>query len=235
VDILLLYNNHLLPNVQEGNFLGTPLLQPLDAGKKYNVVFYLSLMDSMRIACKNIGVHFSTGRPDGNLDSLLSLEPQIRYVGDFLIDKEGWMEVSGSFTAQGGEDFITIGNFDGYINSDTLNLHDGGVLPNIGYWETAAYFMDHVTVVEDRNIGMDEAENDRFTLYPNPATEAFIIEAEHGRVLRMYDMAGRLVLHDPLHSREETVSIGHLRNGIYLVAVEMQDGNLVRQRLVKQW
>lgn len=240
-DILLLYNNHVLPSTQEGNFLGTHLLQSLDTGKKYNVGLYLSLMDSMHIACKNIGAYFSIGKPtqtgwspEFTTTHLLSLVPQVRYEGDFLIDKEGWMEISGSFTAQGGENYITIGNFDGYFNSDTINLHSGGVFPNIGYWETSAYFIDDVSVIEDRSIGVEEAQGRKFSLHPNPANDAFIVDAEHGRQVTLYDMAGRTVLHTPMLSSKETIGIGFLPSGVYAVAVEMQDGSVVRQRLVRQ-
>jgi hypothetical protein len=161
VDIGMVHNNHTHTLSLEGNFLGSGLNAPLEEGKKYMVEFYLSLFDSARFAGRNIGIHFSVGMPvdvswtaSVKTAHLLSLTPQVRYEGDFLTDKEGWMPIVGSFIAQGGEKYITIGNFDGYANSDTLNLYEGGVIDGFGlyntdYWEVAYYFIDDVSVVED--------------------------------------------------------------------------------------
>jgi hypothetical protein len=228
-------NEAVFPLFSEGNFLGTLLSQPLEIGKKYDVIFYLSLLDSVWYAGKNIGAHFSYGQPDGEIENLLSILPQVRYEGDFLTDKEGWMEVSGSFIAQGGEDFITIGNFDGYHNSETILV--GGAIPppNLPhFWTLAAYYIDDVSVVEDRSIGMEETGNGIFRFYPNPAYDAVTVEVEHGKAVVFSDLSGRKVFQSLLQSSKETINIRHLPGGLYTVNVTMQDGSVLRQRLVKQ-
>ncbi len=80
----------------------------------------------------------------------------------------------------------------------------------------------------------DEAMVSGTRIWPNPATETFAIEAAHGRSVTLFDMTGRIVLHTPVQSHKETIGIGHLPNGIYVVAVEMRDGSVIRQRLVRQ-
>ena len=61
--------------------------------------FYVSIMDSGWYACKNIGAYFSAEEPFNNIDSIGSCQPQVRYEGDFITDKEEWPRISGSFVA----------------------------------------------------------------------------------------------------------------------------------------
>jgi OOP family OmpA-OmpF porin len=100
--------------------LNTQLATPLIENATYHVQFYVSLWDISWYAIKNMGVYFSSDVPPSSIDSLLNCEPQVRYEGDFISDKEVWTLISGSFVAQGGERFMTIGNFDGHSGTNTL-------------------------------------------------------------------------------------------------------------------
>ena len=237
-DIALLHNNHVLSFFVEGNFIGVELIMPLEAGKKYEVEFFLSLMDSMRFATRNIGVHFSEERPpfDIEVQGLLALEPQIRYDGDFLIDKIGWMKVGGSFVAEGGEQYMIIGNFDGYYNSDTLNLYEGGVIPNINSWELAAYFIDDVSVVKDTTyfVGLEENETLQFGFWPNPATERITIKTDgrKDRSVAFYDVAGKEVFSVALQQPKQAIGIGHLPTGIYVAVLKEKGVAVARRKLM---
>jgi len=105
------------------------LQEVLSPNVAYHVEFYLSLEDSLNYAVKNVGAYFSQEVPTQNLEMFLSLTPQISYEGaEFLTDKEGWMKISGSFVAVGGERYLTIGNFDDDENTDSLFVEGGGVL-----------------------------------------------------------------------------------------------------------
>lgn len=83
-------------------------------------------------------------------------------------------------------------------------------------------------------IGIEEVEGTGFSLHPNPATDAVTISPERGKTVSLYDMAGRSVLRAALQSSAAAITISHLPVGLYTVAVEMQDGSVARQRLVKQ-
>ena len=235
VDLSLVHNNHVLSFHAESNFLGVALMDTLEADQRYMVEFYLSLYDSARFAGKNVGVYFSDGRPSNDDEVLITLNPQIRYEGDFLTDKEGWMRVSGDFIAEGGENYMTIGNFDGYFNSDTLNLHEGGVSPTIGYWEVAFYYIDDVSVVEDSSyhVGVREKESSKFSLWPNPATDILIVETSTVKenTFELMDMQGRIVMWQIIQSQRQQMDVSHLPTGVY-VAVLRQKGVAVARRKV---
>lgn len=235
--IILLHANHVLPFIAEGNFIGAPLGQSLITGKLYRVRFFLSLSDFHRYASKNVGAHISTGQPPNNTSLLLSLIPQVRYNGNFLTDKIGWMKIEGEFIADGGENFLTIGNFDGYTNSDTLNLHEGGTVPSVGYWEGAQYYIDDVSVTEvDTTIDHEEAEEVRepneavgvrehvrsqigFSVFPNPATDQVNVSigdmAEAQWRFELYTPIGQLVQQWVLKADSDQLNIKNVRAGPY--------------------
>ena len=74
--------------------------------------FHLSLLDSIWYASKNVGAYFSAQQPNSDIDSIESYQPQVRYEGDFIIEKEGWTRVSGSF--------------DSYEDTEVLFVPGGG-------------------------------------------------------------------------------------------------------------
>lgn len=71
---------------------------------------------------------------------------QVKYTGGFITDTLGWTKITGSFTAQGGEEYLTIGFFE-----DTTNHI--GVLPlipdtvSLGYF-SVYYYIDGITLKE---------------------------------------------------------------------------------------
>ncbi|MFT4681360.1 MAG: hypothetical protein ACI9YU_001205 [Flavobacteriales bacterium] len=239
INILLQHNNHTFPGTIEGNFIGNGLTDTLKAGHRYDVELFVSLIDSGRYACRNIGVHFSDGQPIDDVDTLLILEPQVGYEGPFLTDKENWVEISGSFIAEGGENYLTIGNFDGAENSDTLNLNEGGTDPTTDYWEIAAYFLDDVSVVEDTSyhVGVGpfgSAQGPSVKLWPNPVQEALRIEVKprvkHG--VTVVDIMGREILRCALN--DGSVDVSGLENGVYFINIQFEDGREVSRKFVKE-
>lgn len=96
-------------------YLGVRLTQPLVAGTTYNVSFYVSCANDAKYATDNIGIYFSGTEikcTSGFSGPVLTYVPQItQTAGVFLTDTLGWQEVSGSFTAAGGEEYIVIGYF----------------------------------------------------------------------------------------------------------------------------
>jgi hypothetical protein len=97
------------------------LLEPLEAGKRYKVSFWVRLAHKYSdYATYNIGLYFSKD-PDFvgkkyNVSSYLrymtpELRAHIKNPGGNFITDTNWVEISGIYTAQGGEQYITIGMF----------------------------------------------------------------------------------------------------------------------------
>jgi hypothetical protein len=94
-------------------YIEAPLLAPLQAGVTYQVSFRVSLADFSGWAISEIGAHFSTGPVlNGATQGPLNVIPQVvNPPSSPLTVTNGWMLVQGTFTAAGGEDHITLGNF----------------------------------------------------------------------------------------------------------------------------
>jgi gliding motility-associated-like protein len=114
----------------------------LVAGKKYCVQFYVSLADTCGYATDLIGAYFSNDSLLSNTLYNFNVTPQVQnQQGNVITDKQNWILISGSFIAQGGERFITIGNFANDANTDIDTIQS--VPP---YFGDAFYYIDNVSV-----------------------------------------------------------------------------------------
>jgi hypothetical protein len=218
-------------------FLFQELEEPLTAGRHYRLDFRVSLADSFNFAMSGMGALLSvenTRDEQWQEEDFFASSPQVLNPWENLLDdKEGWTLISDTFTAQGGEKYLSIGCFrrDSEDNIQRVSDHPHGIY----YWEESGYRIDGVELYEERGIGIDEHGNKSIKLYPNPADAIITVETERGaNVLEMFDVSGRMVFSSSLPSSKETLGIGHLPAGLYTVAVTLQDGSVARQRLVKQ-
>lgn len=212
------------------------LLESLIPQKKYIVEFYVSLADSSWYACKNIGAYLSENEPSANLDTLLNKEPQVKYTGtDFLTEKTNWVKIEGSFTAIGGERYITLGNFDDDINTDTLFVEGGGFNPNEpDAWNASYYYIDDVSVTVDTTTGLEEYEMLRFEIYPNPARNSVTVETEKINditELRVYDITGRVVLTTTLTDDKTTIDVSGFAGGVYTAVLYEKRIPITRKKI----
>lgn len=115
----------------------TPLRAPLDAGSTYAVRFWLSVAERSSFVSDGLGLFFSHQKPAP--DSAYVLQPDLAYTaGQLLEDDEAWVSVSGIYRADGGEKYLTIGNF--RPDSTTLRKERRQDQPTI------YYYLDDVSV-----------------------------------------------------------------------------------------
>ncbi len=127
-------------------YLQVELNKPLEGGKKYSVQFYLSLADIFAVSVWNIGICLSNTAVSSPLINtyVLNVTPQILNEEGNFLNWEEWTEVKGEYTAQGGETFITIGNFYTEANTDTL------FIPGLNQFnpEQTFIYIDDVSITE---------------------------------------------------------------------------------------
>ena len=126
-------------------YIQTPLKDSLVGGHRYYVEYFTNLLNSMKYACNNNGLLFTKKAVyvDTALHKygVLPANPQIvNYGNPIITDTLGWTKVSGIYKAQGGEKFITIGNFKTDAQTTTLNVNPAGY-PGTGY------LIDDVSVI----------------------------------------------------------------------------------------
>lgn len=115
-----------------------PLLQPLEAGQRYAVSFWLSMAEHSSHRSDGLGLWFTTEYPEA--DSVYFSSPDVRHPsGQIIRSVEEWVPVRGIYEARGGERYLTIGNF----------LPDVKMIREIVHLEkqpTVYYYLDEVLV-----------------------------------------------------------------------------------------
>lgn len=154
------------PTIDEyREYLTIQLSQPLVAGTWYQVSYYLSLAE-MACGIEEVGVYFSTTPVYANNWTYMNLNPQVESHFGFIDEQEGWQYVGGCFLAEGGEQYMLIGNF--HPDADTP------MDPDCFDGPYTYYYIDDVAVVE----GYPDDEID-FDL-GGPITECFSYEIDPG-------------------------------------------------------
>ncbi len=180
------------PDLEYANFreyISSPLSDSLSR-KTYQIEFYVSLMDSFRYAISNFGAYFSKIPPPtinspSDLFQYYQFTPQfVNSHSNILSNKSGWTKVSGRFTAEGGERYITIGNFasdieTNYIMVDSSTIHYSNGISPLNIADFAYYIIDDISVWEDTTTGLTETEQAEFKIYPNPAKDFITIEVSN--------------------------------------------------------
>jgi gliding motility-associated-like protein len=125
-------------------YIQVKLNSQLKSGKNYLVTFYVSLADTQTVACNNLGLYFSDSPISGPLGSILSVTPQITNdpTSNPLTGKTNWTKISGVYTSNGNENYITIGNFLSDLSSDTTYVGGGGIGLDASY-----YYIDDVSII----------------------------------------------------------------------------------------
>lgn len=115
------------------------LSESLINGQTYFWCMYVSLLDSTNLASNNIGISL-TNTQLGNLTSEdMLITPVTWSSSNVITDNINWTKLSGSFIANGGEKFLTIGNF--YSEASTSSVQ---VLSNSLNGDLAYYYIDNV-------------------------------------------------------------------------------------------
>lgn len=124
----------------------------LKTGKKYCASMYVSLSDSSKKAIGSMGILITTDTTKSDTSAILFGVPQIQNPStSYLEDKDNWVKISGIYTAKGGEQFITIGNFNNDANTPVKIL-------STGTQDYAYYYIDDVSVYQfiEANAGADK-------------------------------------------------------------------------------
>ena len=93
-------------------YLTQKLRYPMLAGEWYCVKFNISFADLAKYACDNIGLYISQDSVGSETDRFLSFEPQVINSTNRIFEKQwDWEDICRIYVAEGGEQYITIGNF----------------------------------------------------------------------------------------------------------------------------
>ncbi|HLG33364.1 MAG TPA: T9SS type A sorting domain-containing protein [Bacteroidia bacterium] len=204
------------------------LSSTLTAGVQYTVEFYVSLNDGYIQAVNELGAYLSTAVPGPFSNTLhISVTPQIENT-TLLGSDSTWMLISGTFVAAGGEQYITIGNFNDDANTTVTQVG------NVGSYG-AYYFVDDVSVME-LPTGINLIEKESVSVFPNPATNFITITNNQTKELSItiFSSIGEVVHRTTLMKDAATaINLSGLAAGIYLVTAQ-SDKNFTARKIIKE-
>lgn len=149
----------------------TKLLQPLTAGTTYYYSMYVgAAIDSFRDILANIGVYFSTTKLSAYQNSgRVHVVPQISFTNWTLpiasLYSFHWVKLTGSFVAIGGEQYMTLGNFDSATNFNLAYASPLTQSGGFGIGMLYAHLFDDLSLVSDTTQPMISLGN--FSLGPD--------------------------------------------------------------------
>lgn len=225
----------LFPDARE--FLWQELPQALSAGQGYQLIFRVNLPDSLNFAVNSIGALLTMNdtrywEKADFFDTVPNVESNATVL---LSNKEEWIVVTGSFVADGGEQYLTIG---GFKRDNELWIERVSDNPQATFnWDESGYYIDGVELYEDNSIGIAEQEQKVFNLWPNPTNGqihlSYEVQSAQMLQLEITDMAGRRVHLQVLHGNTGNATLGvQLPSGMYISNLIANDMRIGSRRLV---
>lgn len=199
---------------------------------KYKLSYRVSLLDGSMFASNQFDAYFSN---DSLLDiswlSVINVVPQITNLTQTIIsDTMNWVQVSGSFFANGGETFLTLGNFHSDNLTDTV-----GVNPNSPTINASYYYIDDVSLEVDTLTGIEEIPKVDFIVYPNPATRRIQINSQQFiQEIKVMDVQSKTILQIRCAKTSATIDVSLFDNGVYIVQCRFKDGEAIYKKIVVQ-
>lgn len=129
------------------NYVSSKLKMTLKKDQKYCVKFYVNLAESSKYASNNIGINFSKKQYNISEAKSIMTSTSVMHKDNPVFNGQfGWDEVCGVYKAQGGEKFLTIGNFSSNGETSNQRLKKSKTFSGASV-VSAYYFIDNVSVV----------------------------------------------------------------------------------------
>lgn len=209
-------------------YLVSKLVEPLKKGNTYYLTYYVSLCELSQYSISSMGASFFVSDSFSFNNYMLIGEPQIENpINIKLDDTLSWQKISGYINAEGGEKYVTIGNFRNDISS-------GRSVTGFGVTSASYYYIDDVCVslnpadcgidTTGMYLGVDGEGKEPIHIYPNPTQDELYIQSE-AHLLSYYtiaDIAGNVVQQGDIAGNK--ISVADLAKGVYFVRLQGRDG-----------
>ena len=216
-------------------YITVALTEDLIAGYCYEFEMFVNMSEGGQYSIVELGVYFSdslvsTDLPPPFSPTPLLVTPQLENTNGFLNDISGWTSISGTYTALGGESFITIGNFNDDLNT-TVELTNPSGNENIAY-----YLIEDVSLIECEENSLSEENNlHSVNTYPNPFSETLTITSslKSSCEVIIYDLSLNVVsVYDFTNSID--IDTRFFEPGLYFYKVTNKEGEFKSGKLLKQ-
>ena len=215
-----LYTYTLDPQAHTPYSMTAPLLAPLSAGVEYCFSASASLADRSAYSTPQMHVLFTPQILNGcnGTDTTVWLNTAQVTLNTTGVDTASWSLLSGSFVAAGGESYITIGNFRGTLDPDTVYLG-----PTTYHTERAMFYLDALEL-RQCVVSVEEHVRQGLQVSFDPSVRRLSLSSGKGGVLAMvalHDMAGRTVPTKVVGTEPVQLDLASVPNGVYVVQVRV--------------
>lgn len=223
---------YTIPDLDQRDYIQVQLSSPMVSGTEYIVEFYVSLADNTELTIDNIGAHLSTNPIFVSNDGPLGFDPQVQF-DSHISDIDNWVRIADTITAGDNYEYITLGNFNNDANTTTeINPDGAGCIGCYG----AYYFVDDVSITALTTVGINDAIQIDFSVYPNPFTSTLNIRSEYtlfDAEFNILDASGKIVYFQNAGEGESfQLDLSSLAKGIYFLEINHRKGSQT-QRIVK--
>lgn len=205
------------------------LISPLEAGKYYEVSFFVSRTDSSTKACDNIGAYLSTVSISASNNQNLPYTPQVvSKENNPITNDTGWVQIIDTIVAVGGEQYLTLGVFTNNTNTNWVSVSGG--------WESEAhYYIDDVSVKEISSNSVSEFNQTQISVYPNPANgHIYVNSPTTMESLTIYSTIGQLVFKQSPKSNNYQVDLSQFSEGIYYVKINTHNSIITNKIIINR-
>ncbi|MCK5774743.1 MAG: T9SS type A sorting domain-containing protein [Bacteroidales bacterium] len=158
----------------------------------------------------------------------------IKNAGEGTLSIESITDLSATEFMTSFDDGITLGAGEEYSFSFSYSPVDI-VDDEVDFVITTAFGTGtiHLSATAEIIDGFEEVNTDMFSIYPNPVQDKLYIvftDKSLSYDIELFSMSGKLIMQENTnHSKEKTIDVSHLENGIYLIK-----SNEVVYKFVKQ-
>lgn len=221
--------NQPFPDYRE--YIEVPLNFPLIANNCYQFEMHVCLAEISGYNTYQLGVYFSDTIFSNLATSyLLPFIPQINNMPSNQFDTLNWTVVSGTYIANGGENYLIIGNFKDDFNTPHT------VASNSPYLTTYIY-IDDVCLSSCGNsclTSIEEMSSLEIEVYPNPFDDKinFVIKGSGNYSVNLYDVTGRIVLNQSI-SNNNSINTISIAKGIYFYEIVNNKKIIKKGKVIK--
>lgn len=203
-------------------YLQVKLERPLQEGEMLCFEIFISPGDYDLYVCDGFGAYFSEKRPRGDRSKVIEVRPQFYNPQFHMLDEtDQWTMISDVFVAEGGEEYLTLGNFrpDKHLKILRRNPADGANLNN----DWAYVFIDDIRLKPVKNREECSCVNDliKETVTDPPMELSEVRELAFQAVL--FDFDESTLTDQAREELNEVVKIMLKRSSIYMEIIGHTD------------
>tara|TARA_R110001583_G_scaffold1202_5_gene10062 strand:- start:17669 stop:20740 length:3072 start_codon:yes stop_codon:yes gene_type:complete len=87
----------------------------------------------------------------------------------------------------------------------------------------------------DYSTGIEDILDEELRIYPNPVIDLLHLDnLKHVKRINLYSLTGKTILYKKNPDSNEILNLSHLNQGVYIMVFDLDDGNKLTKKIIKQ-